>query len=525
MINTRACGILLHPTSLPSPYGIGDLGQNAYDFIDFLEAAGQSYWQILPLEPAGAANSPYASCSAFAKNIFLISPDKLVVDGLLSREDVEHHPDFNHHRVDFDQVKPYKESLFEKAFDNFNKLDKEDLIKFHDFCSNQAFWLEDYSLYMAIKEYYQTLRESSEEDYSVVFQRLEGVYEEDIIHELYKGGAWITWPLPIKERHPEALVKIQAHLKKEILYTKFLQFLFFTQWQELRSYASDKDIKIIGDIPIFVSYDSDDVWSQPELFDLNKDGLPTEVAGVPPDYFSEDGQLWGNPLYNWEFHDQTNYKWWLMRLRNILQYVDIARIDHFRGLESYWAVPIEAETAKKGTWRKGPGHKFFDTFIRELGVLPIIAEDLGTLTDEVDILRDQFNLAGMSILQFAFQNDNQNPYLPHNCKVNSVLYTGTHDNDTLAGWYDKCDEATKDHVRSYINSSDEDIVWKLIRLAYASVPNTVIIPLQDVQQLGSDHRMNVPGVAEGNWEWRYTPDMIHSGMIEGLNYLRDLYGR
>ncbi len=525
MINKRACGVLLHPTSLPSAYGIGDLGQGAYDFIDFLVRAGQTYWQILPLEPTGAGNSPYASYSAFAKNIDLISPEKLVEEGLLSWADIENPPNFSHERVAFGKVKPYKEALLERAFEHFNTFTHEETIQFNAFCSNQAFWLEDYSLYISIKEHYQDQRQKAKEDYEDVFQRLKNVYDEDLINEFYYGGAWITWPIPLKNRHPKALSASVAQLKDKILYHKFIQFIFFSQWENLKTYANDQGIKIIGDIPIFVSYDSADVWSQPELFDLNEDGFPAEVAGVPPDYFSEDGQLWGNPLYNWDYHDETSYEWWISRLRNILQYVDVARIDHFRGLEAYWAVPIESDTAQDGQWRQGPGTKFFQAFIDALGELPIIAEDLGSLTQEVHDLRDDFDLAGMAILQFAFQNDKDNPYLPHNCHVNSVLYTGTHDNNTLAGWYYGSDEATRSHVRSYINSGDDDIIWKIIRLAYSSICNTVIIPLQDVQQLGAEHRMNVPGVGEGNWEWRYTPDMITPGMSEGLNFLKELYAR
>lgn len=525
MINTRGCGILLHPTSLPSPYGIGDLGQDAYDFIDFLSAAGQSYWQILPLEPMGAGNSPYASYSAFAKNIFLISPEKLVTEGLLTQSDIENPPNFNHHKVEYDLVTPYKESLFKKAFSNFNLLSKKTLVKFNSFCKDNSFWLDDYSLYVSIKEHYQNLRQDTTEDYDLVVQSLKGIYEEDLIKEFYNGGARVTWPTPLRSRNIKALNQSKKELKDYVQYHKFFQFIFFSQWQDIKSYANEKNVKIIGDIPIFVSYDSVDVWSQPKLFDLNQEGFPTEVAGVPPDYFCADGQLWGNPLYNWSYHDQTDYKWWLMRLKNILQYVDYARIDHFRGLESYWAIPAESKTAKSGKWKKGPGHKFFEAFIRELGELPIIAEDLGTLTEEVHTLRDTFDLAGMAVLQFAFENNNKNPYLPHNRSVNSVLYTGTHDNDTLLGWYHTCDPSVKDHIRSYINNNDDDIVWKMIRLAYSSICNTVIIPLQDVQQLGTESRMNVPGAARGNWEWRYTPHMINRGMIHGLNYLRNLYNR
>lgn len=525
MIDTRACGILVHPTSLPSLYGIGDLGQGAYDFIDFLSNAGQTYWQILPLEPVGSGNSPYASCSAFAKNILLISPDKLVEEGLLTKEDIQDLPSFNRYRVDYDLVTDYKENLFKKAFDNIERLNKDTLERFKSFCDKHSYWLDDFSLYISIKEYFQNIRKNTKKNYDVVVNNLKDVYNKELIDEFYIAGSWNTWPTSLRNRNPKALNKIKYQLKKQIEYHKFFQFIFYSQWQELKSYAINKDVKIIGDIPIFVSYDSADVWSNPELFDINTNGFPTEVAGVPPDYFSVDGQLWGNPLYNWDYHDDTDYKWWIMRLKNMLEYVDYARIDHFRGLESYWAIPIGSETAKSGKWKKGPSHKFFNAFIKELGELPIVAEDLGILTDEVHTLRDTFKLAGMAILQFAFQDDSENPYLPHNCKMNSVLYTGTHDNDTLLGWYQKTTPMVQDYVRSYINSDDNDIVWKMIRLAYSSVCNTVIIPIQDIQQLGSDCRMNVPGVPTGNWEWRFTKDMITDDMIDGLNYLKKLYNR
>lgn len=525
MIEERASGILLHPTSLPSPFGIGDLGQSAYDFVDFLHASGQRYWQILPLEPTGAGNSPYASCSAFAKNIFLLSPEKLVEKNLLSHQDLENPPSFDPHRVQYGPVVSYKTGLFKKVFSTFDDLNKETLVKFNAFCEDHSFWLEDYALYISIKEYYQEERKNASQDYEAVVSLLEATYTRELIDEFYKGGSWVTWPSPLRNRDPKALTKIQTQLKDQITYHKFFQFLFYDQWTELKDYANKLGVKMIGDIPIFVSYDSADVWSDPKLFDLNKKGLPTHVAGVPPDYFSAEGQLWGNPLYNWTNHEQTDFKWWKMRLRSILNYVDYARIDHFRGLESYWAVPIESKTAISGNWKKAPGYKLFKSFIEELGDLPIIAEDLGSLTKEVHLLRNTFDLAGMAILQFAFQNDNTNPYLPHNCRVNSVYYTGTHDNDTLLGWYEKCDASTKDHVRSYINNDDHDIVWKMIRLAYASVCNTVIIPMQDIGQLGSEARMNVPGVASGNWEWRYTKDLMNPSLIDGLNYLCKLYAR
>lgn len=525
MLNTRASGILLHPTSLPGPFGIGDTGQAAYDFIDFLHASGQSYWQILPLEPIGAGNSPYASCSAFAKNIFLISPQQLVSDGLLTPRDIQDIPDFNDNKVQYNDVITYKSKLFKKAFANFNDLDLATLGKFDTFCMDHSYWLDDYSLYISIKEYYQALRKNSKSDYKEVVKSLEGTYETALIDEFYKDGSWFTWPTPLKDRNANALDEIKINLKDEILYHKFLQFLFFSQWYDLKTYANEKNVKIIGDIPIFVSHDSADVWSNPKLFDLNQKGFPVEVAGVPPDYFSANGQLWGNPLYNWDYHSQTDFKWWRMRLRYMLEYVDLARIDHFRGLESFWAVPIESETAKSGKWRKAPGYDLFEAFIKDLGELPIIAEDLGSLTEEVHTFRNAFNLAGMAILQFAFQNDNKNPYLPHNCSQNTVLYTGTHDNDTVLGWYETCDPSVKNHVMSYMNSGDDDIVWRLIRMAYASVCNTVVIPMQDVQQLGTEARMNVPGVATGNWEWRYTQDMLQPSMVDGLNYLKNLYGR
>lgn len=525
MLKTRSAGILLHPTSLPSPFGIGDMGKDAYNFIDFLHASGQKYWQILPLEPIGAGNSPYASYSAFAKNILLISPEKLVEKGLLSSQDIEEKPAFDDRRVLYDNVISYKDKLFKKAFANYNLLDKAELLNFNLFCHDNSFWLDDYSLYISIKEYYVELRKNSSIDYEKNYNNLKDTYNKELIDEFYYEGAWFTWPEELRSRMPKALDKTRVELEDKILYHKFLQFIFFEQWNSLRSYANKKDVLIVGDIPIFVSLDSVDVWSKPDLFDLASNGLPREVAGVPPDYFSTEGQLWGNPLYNWGSHQKTDFNWWRMRLKYILNYVDLARIDHFRGLESFWSIPIESKTAKSGKWRKAPGYKLFDAFLKDYQELPIIAEDLGILTDEVHALRDTFDLAGMAILQFAFENNNKNPYLPHNCKQNTVLYTGTHDNNTSLGWYSESNPTVKDYVRSYINNNDDDMAWKFIRLAYSSVCNTVIIPIQDLQQLGAEARMNIPGLPKGNWEWRYTRDMLDPSMIDGLNYLRKLYNR
>lgn len=497
----RSAGVLLHPTSLPSRYGIGDLGDSAYLFIDFLVSARQSLWQILPLGPTGYGDSPYQSFSAFAGNPLLISPDRLVADGYLPAEAVEVVPDFPTSIVDFGPVIEYKRALMRLSYEYFlangDELQREAYDRFRQ---NTAYWLDDFALFMALKEHHK---------------------EQD-------GGVWNTWPKQIAKRQVKAMKQWSTELAAEIEIHKFQQFLFYKQWLELKGYANSHGIKIIGDIPIFVAYDSADVWSHPELFYLKKDGSPSVVAGVPPDYFSETGQRWGNPLYNWEAVAADNYNWWIRRIHMNLVQADIARIDHFRGFEAYWEIPASEPTAVIGRWVKGPDAAFFDAVKAKLGDLPIIAEDLGVITPEVEALRDRFGFPGMKILQFAFGGERNSTFLPYTYDKNSVVYTGTHDNETTLGWYLNATEDERDHVRRYAVSSGRDIVWDLIRLAYASTANQAIIPMQDLFVLGNEARMNYPGKEGGWWQWRYTREMFSaraSGMALGLTELATLYGR
>ncbi len=497
----RSAGILLHPTSLPSRYGIGDLGDSAYQFIDFLVAARQSLWQVLPLGPTGYGDSPYQSFSAFAGNPLLISPDRLVAEGFLPAEAVERVPDFPAERVDFGPVIDYKRELMRRSHEHFaeNATDSQRQA-YERFTRNTAYWLDDFALFMALKEFHK---------------------EQD-------GGVWNTWPKQIAKRQVRAMKQWRTELADEIELHKYQQFLFYKQWLELKSYANKHGVKIIGDIPIFVAYDSADVWSHPELFHLNKDGSPSVVAGVPPDYFSATGQRWGNPLYNWEKVAENNYTWWIQRVHMNLVQADIVRIDHFRGFEAYWEIPATEPTAVIGRWVKGPDAAFFDAVQAKLGELPIIAEDLGVITPEVEALRDRYGFPGMKILQFAFGGERNSSFLPYNYHSNSVVYTGTHDNETTLGWYLNATENERDHVRRYMVSSGRDIVWDLIRLAYSSVSDIAVIPMQDVFVLGNEARMNYPGKEGGYWQWRYTRPMFSArapGIALGLAELAHLYGR
>lgn len=497
----RSAGILLHPTSLPSRYGIGDLGDSAYQFIDFLVAGRQQLWQLLPLGPTGYGDSPYQSFSAFAGNPLLISPDRLVADGYLPAEGVEKVPDFPTTHVDFGPVIDYKRDLMRLAHEYFlsagNAAQRQ---AFDRFCLNTAYWLDDFALFMALKEY----------------------------HKDQDGGVWNTWPKPIAKRQVKAMKQWRSQLAGEVELHKFQQFLFYKQWLELKAYANKQGIKIIGDIPIFVAYDSADVWSHPELFHLAKDGSPSVVAGVPPDYFSVTGQRWGNPLYNWEKVAADQYSWWVQRIHMNLVQADIVRIDHFRGFEAYWEIPASEPTAVIGHWVKGPDAGFFEAVEAKLGKLPIIAEDLGVITPEVEDLRDRFGFPGMRILQFAFGGERNSSFLPYTYIKNTVVYTGTHDNETTLGWYLNATEDERDHVRRYTVSSGRDIVWDLIRLAYASVADMAIIPMQDAFVLGNEARMNFPGKEGGWWQWRYTREMFSAraaGIALGLAELAHLYGR
>lgn len=494
---TRTSGILLHPTSLPSPYGIGDLGKAAYDFIDFLEKAGQQLWQILPLTPTGYGNSPYSSFSAFAGQPLIISPKHLEKLGLLKEWELDTAPKNNEELVDYDKVRPWKTQILKLAFSRFEAQEDKELQKeYKQFVKDNAYWLDDYAIYMACKD----MQDQKE---------------------------WYNW----EEKYRKATQKVKAELKKllkqEIKYYCFVQFLFYKEWSELKVYANKKGIQIIGDMPLFVSLDSADVWANQKLFQLDSKGYPTVVAGVPPDYFSETGQLWGNPLYNWKEHEKNQFKWWVARVRHQLSLTDYLRIDHFRGLESYWAVPTGEKTAINGKWVKAPGKALFETIEQELGEgLPIIAEDLGTITPEVIELRDHFGFPGMKVLQFAFEAEDESSFLPHRfTTTNCVCYTGTHDNNTTRGWYDAASEYSRDKVRRYMNTDASSIHWDFLRTCLGTIATYAIIPMQDILGLGEEGRMNVPGVADNNWAWRYKKEDISEGLAEGLKVTTCLYGR
>ena len=477
----RASGVLLHPTSLPSKFGIGDLGESAYKFVDFLVSSGQKLWQILPLGPTGYEHSPYTmNFSAFAGNPLMISLELLLEEGLLTDEELIplEKTESNLQRVDFDAVIPHKTKILQQAYQYFQKsLAKTANREFENFCKEQASWLDDYVLFMALLE---------ANDYK----------------------AWNFWDRAVARREQNALEAQRDKLKDAISYHKFLQFKFFQQWKKIRTYANDRNIKIVGDISIYVCHNSADVWANPEIFQLDSQTLESAyIAGVPPDYFSATGQLWGNPVYDWDKLEETNFSWWIERFRATLEYVDIVRIDHFRGFEAYWRVPAGEETAINGEWVKGPDKKFFETLGSTLGSLPVMAEDLGIITPEVEELRDTFNFPGMRILQFAFGGEADNPYLPHNYIQNCVVYPGTHDNDTTIGWWNQAGKEEKLHVAKYLGYSSpeevKEINWEFIRMALSSVGDLAILSVQDFLDLGSDGRMNDPSVSAGNWRWRY----------------------
>ncbi len=493
----RASGILLHPTSLPGRFGIGDLGVEAFRWIDFLKGAGQTLWQILPLGPTGYGDSPYQCFSAFAGNPYLISPEKLIEDGLLKRADLEPTPHFPRHTVDYGPVILFKLALLDKAYANFRAGAGSAALRaeFEAFKRAQALWLNDFALFMALKA-------------------------------AHKGSVWSAWAPELAARQAEALAEARARLADAVEAQCLRQFLFFRQWQALKDYAQQAGIKILGDIPIFVAYDSADVWAQPELFCLDEQGRCAVVAGVPPDYFSRTGQLWGNPLYRWEALQQTGYAWWIERFRAALSVVDIVRLDHFRGFEAYWEIPSGRPTAEIGQWVKGPGADFFTALRASLGGLPIIAEDLGVVTPEMIALRDQFDLPGMKVLQFAFAGDPENLFLPHNYVRNCVVYTGTHDNDTTRGWYEySASDKERDFARRYLGRDGKDMAWDLIRLAFASAADLALAPMQDVLNLGTEARMNLPGRPFGNWGWRLQPGQLTGQVSDRLKELTWLYLR
>lgn len=497
----RGSGVLLHPTSLPGRFGIGDLGEEAYRFVDFLAAAGQSYWQVLPLAPTGYGDSPYQGLSALAGNPLLISADRLVEAGHLSSADLQDLPCFPNDRVDFGAVIGYKTSLLRRASANFRAHSSvNERAAFARFCSEQAFWLDDFALFMALKE----------------------------AHHLCP---WHEWEPKVVTRQPEGLARWRALLAEAVEHHQYCQWQFSEQWSAVKRYANQRGIRIIGDIPIFVCLDSADVWANPHLFHLDQHLRPMVVSGVPPDYFSQTGQLWGHPLYRWEVMAQEKYDWWVTRFRVALTQADVVRIDHFRGFYNYWEVPAGAQTAVEGRWLYGPGAALFRAVTAALGEVAIIAEDLGDFDPPsragVDALKAEFGYPGMKVLQFAFGSGPANPFLPHNFTRDCVVYTGTHDNDTAVGWYRATStEAERDYARRYLNSDGSDIAWDLIRLAWASVAHTAMAPFQDLLSLGQEARMNTPGtVGPPNWCWRLPPDALTEGLAERLRALTQLYGR
>ncbi|NVN89508.1 MAG: 4-alpha-glucanotransferase [Desulfuromonadales bacterium] len=492
MLTKRTCGVLLHPTSLPGHGGIGSLGEEARRFVDLLSAMGMSFWQMLPLTPPGCGNSPYSAYSAFAGNPLLIDCDQLVSEGDLPNDLI--HSTFDENRVDFAAVAQSKLGLLHRAATSFFAAGRTERIEdFWDFC-NTTPWLHDYALFMAIKQ-------------------------------RFKGISWRKWPAEIALRTHEAYEKLSIELGPEIGVQKYQQWQFFRQWQALRGYADRQGVRLFGDLPLFVAYDSADVWCRRDLFLLDHNGQPTSVAGVPPDYFSTTGQLWGNPLYNWDAMKQQGYGWWIDRFRHLFGMFDVVRIDHFRGFEAAWHVPAGEKTAERGTWVAGPDRGFFETITATLGKLPIIVEDLGVITPAVEELRDHCGYPGMKILQFAFDSDPGNPYLPHNHVKNCVVYTGTHDNNTTLGWGHDLSPPKIRAVMEYIGCKEKDFVEGMLRMALMSVANTVIVPFQDLLGLPSSARMNIPGTASGNWGWRFSWSMIPRSLGPSVRTIVGRYGR
>jgi 4-alpha-glucanotransferase len=490
----RASGVLLHPTSLPGPYGIGDLGPSAYRWVDFLSDAKCKLWQVLPLGPTGYGDSPYQCFSAFAGNPYLISPELLIADQLLLQDDLKELPSFSADSVDYGEIFSWKPGLLDSSYLHFEQ-NGSDLLRseFSTFCNSNATWLDDFTLFMALKD-------------------------------AHEGSSWGTWEPGLRSRKPSNLMEARKTLAGAISRHAFRQWLFFRQWRRLKDYAHQKGIKIIGDIPIFVAYDSADAWSNPELFYFDGSGKPTVVAGVPPDYFSPTGQLWGNPLYRWNVHKASGYKWWIDRFASSLGMVDYVRLDHFRGFAGYWEVPGNAKTAEHGRWVPGPGADFIKAIQAALGNLPILAEDLGEITPDVIELRDSFNLPGMKILQFAFSGPD-NPFLPHHHPKNCVVYTGSHDNDTTQGWYDTAPEHEKEFYRRYLGRSGNDVAGDLIRAAWSSVAVMAIAPMQDIIKLNTEARMNFPGKETGNWMWRMPESAMSQETKQLLLELNYLYQR
>jgi 4-alpha-glucanotransferase len=506
-LRRRSSGILLHVSCLPGAHGIGDLGPAAYQFVDFLEACKQSWWQMLPISPVGRGNSPYDSPSAFAGNPMLISLERLISQRLLTDGDISSTQSLPKRRVDYQKVTHYKLPKLREAFENFQRRKgSSNHLRFKHYCIASGAWLVDHAIFCALKEH-------------------------------YGGVPWTEWDEDIRTRKPSAISRVKAELRTEIRYHMFLQYEFSCQWTELRRYCSKKRVALVGDIPFYVAHDSADVWANQKIFRLNRHGRPTHVAGVPPDYFSETGQLWGNPLYRWNLLRRRGYYWWIDRLRVAFSRFDAVRLDHFIGFQRYWEVPANARTSRPGRWVKGPGDHFFESAFRKLGHLELIAEDLGLVTNDVKQLRDKLGVPGVRVLQFAFSKDpGAKSHRPHNYLRHCIVYTGTHDNDTTLGWYR--DRGSQASVRStqdiekeiegalrYLHTNGEHISWDMIRLAMMSVANVAITPVQDVLELGCEARMNTPGRAEGNWEWRLTDGALNSHIAEKLLELTETYER
>ncbi len=488
----RTSGVLMHISSLPSQFGIGTLGKSAYNFVDFLKKAGQSYWQVLPLCPTGFGDSPYQSFSTFAGNPYFIDFDLLCEEGLLSPSDyTEINWGENPEKIDFNKLYKHRLSVLEKAFQSFDTNDKD----YVDFCRNHDFWLNDFALYMVIKD-------------------------------IHKGMPWNRWEAPLKLREKSAIASIKKEHKARIEFYKVVQYFFFQQWSDLKAYANKKGIKIIGDIPIYVAADSADVWANPKQFLLDENCNPTEVAGCPPDAFSKDGQLWGNPLYDWEYMKNDGYSWWKQRIEHQCKLCDVIRIDHFRGFESFYCIPASSKTAKIGEWRKGPNIEFFYEIEKSLGKKNIIAEDLGYLTPAVKKMLKKSKFPGMKVLQFAFDTDEDNDYLLHNVTKNSVIYAGTHDNDTVLGFMKKAPRKTVKRAREYLSlNRREGYNWGFMKAVWSSNADTAIVTMQDLLGLGSDARMNFPSTTENNWQWRAKPDFLTDDLAQKVKYYTALYQR
>lgn len=491
----RASGVLLPVSALPSAYGIGCFSKEAYEFVDKLAKAGQTYWQILPLGPTGYGDSPYQSFSTFAGNPYYIDPTELVERGYLTKERLDsYHFGKKKEYVDYEKLYQNRFLMLREAWENSGISQNRD---FQQFVKENQFWLEDYSLYMAVKNAFDNV-------------------------------CWVQWDEDIKTRKPEALKEYRKKYKKEMEFYQFQQYLFFAQWEELKSYANLQGIKIIGDIPIYVAFDSSDAWANPELFQFDEECNPTAVAGCPPDAFSKTGQLWGNPLYRWEYHKKTDYAWWMQRLKKCFDMYDVVRIDHFRAFDAYYSIPAGSKTAEIGSWEPGPGFALFGQMKKELGKRDVIAEDLGFLTPSVLRLVKKTGFPGMKVLQFAFGDGAENAYLPHNYDRNCVVYTGTHDNDTVLGWYEKLSSKTGKHCNKYFGIDEtegKELRWKFIRAALSSVADLAIIPMQDYLGLGSEARINTPSTLGGNWVWRMKKGAFTDKLVKKMKKETALYGR